>query len=160
LHGGQVTYVGDPGEHPVRTQFADHTAQRHLVDVGEDHLGAPGVQAARHLGADPGGTAGDEDDFAGHWGHVRENYSSGPRKSTPSSASTAAATAPGASGSSPPYSSASVHQPSSAASALGVSRSSARYRRNRATTSVASGPAGSAVALRHRCSRSVASASS
>ena len=47
-------------------------------------------------------------------------------RSTPSSASTAVATARGASASWPPYSSASVVQPSSAASALGVSRSSAR----------------------------------
>ena len=51
----------------------------------------------------------------------------------------------------PPYSSASVAQPSSAASAFGVSRSSARYWRTRATTSVASGAAGSVVAARHRC---------
>ena len=98
----------------------------------------------------PRGPAGDEDDFSVHRTHGPKRTP--PRNSAgstaaPNNASTAVATVRGASASWPPYSSASVVQPSSAASAFGVSRSSARYRRTRATTSVASGPAGSAVAL-------------
>ncbi len=69
LHGGQVAHVGDDGEHAVPAERAGEFGQRGFVEVGEDQLGALGVQPAGHLGADAACTTGDEDRLSGHRSH-------------------------------------------------------------------------------------------
>ncbi len=64
VHRGQVANIGDHGEDPlVAAEFAGDRRQRGRIHVGQHQLGALGVQAAGHLGADPVGTAGDEYDL-------------------------------------------------------------------------------------------------
>jgi hypothetical protein len=51
LHGGEITHVGNHGEHALVTaELGGPSRQCHLVQIGQHQFGALGVQATGRLG--------------------------------------------------------------------------------------------------------------
>ena len=87
LHGGQVTHVGDRGEHVfVAAQSPGQRGQRGFVEIGQHKFGALVAQPLGDLRPDSPGATGDENDFVLHF-----VWQPAVTDSTPSSASIAVA---------------------------------------------------------------------
>ncbi|SHU67882.1 Uncharacterised protein [Mycobacteroides abscessus subsp. abscessus] len=64
LHGRQVAHIGDRHQYTITAQLVRYRGKFGLVQVGEHHVGALGIQPVRHLDTDSAGTAGDHDRLA------------------------------------------------------------------------------------------------
>lgn len=72
LHRRQVTHVGGECQHAVTVEVAGDVVQGRLVQIGQHHLGAFGMQATTYCGANAVAAAGDEDDLAVYRAHGGE----------------------------------------------------------------------------------------
>ena len=67
LHGGEITHVGNHGQHVfVAAKLSGSGRQCRLVQVRQHQLGALGVQPSGYLGPDSLTTTGDEYDLRLH----------------------------------------------------------------------------------------------